>query len=357
MLGRLKLKRDAAPAPLTSEPSETSVRAWDILGSSQIRHPDQVATPEPRLVENAAASRSSSSAPDHAATIHTLFQATIGRDPTPEEIGYYARFFDAQDARGGLQASLRALLDGPEHHRRIRSMVEATTLGAAASAEVAPMRHVVSLGTHCYASWLLRDMGLRRYSSPFDWLFSSPQLVTHCIQDDFATLLDRRHYEQNGQHRQALHRYYHEGFSTEAVPHEPLPLFFHHNPAADEDYARLVRGVDRFRRLLDNQDTKLLFMLVNRHRRQDKLVPAIQNLVATLEARTRNAVLLTVVHSSITDQATSQSARLWQQGPHSLHALHSSSDMVNGLSFAHQFDNLLIKRLIYQYRFDLALQP
>ncbi len=355
MLGRLKLRREAAPAPVVEEPDAPPARAWDILGGGQIRQPDHAAEPGP--VEPATAGGAVQPAPGHAATIHALFHATIGRDPIAEEIGYYERFFDAQDPRGGLQSSLRVLLDSEEFQRRVRPGMEAATLGAAAAADRVPMRHAASLGTHCYASWLLQDMGLRRYSSPFDWLFSSPRLVAHCLGDDFATLLDRAHHEQHGSNRQALHRFYHHGFGTEAAPYGAVPLFFHHNPAADEDHARLVRSVDRFRRLLDSPDPKLFLMLVGRNREQGAFVPEMEDLAATLEARTRNATLLAVVHSGITDQAGSHSARLWQHGPHSLHALHSSSDMVDGLSFAHHFDNLLVKRLVYQHRFDLAPAP
>lgn len=357
MLSRLKLKRDAKPAPLVPEPSETLARAWDILGGSQLRHPDQTATPAPQVVESSTPGDLGQTTPDHAVTIHTLFQIMISRDPTPEEVRQYERFFDPKDARGGIQASLQALLDSLEFQRRVRPGVEAATLGSAAPADAVPMRHAVSLGTHCYASWLLQDMGLRRYSSPFDWLYSSPKLVAHCLEDNFRTLIDRTHHEQWGPHAQALHRYYHHGFDTEAAPDGHVPLFFHHNPVADEDYARLVRSVDRMRRLLDSADTKLFFLLVAGNRPHKDLTPAIENLAATLDARTKNATLLAVVHSSVTDQAGSHSARLWQRGPHSLHALHSSSEMVEGLSFAHQFDNLLVKRLIYQHRFDLAPTP
>src|SRR6516162_3609982 len=40
----------------------------------------------------------------------------------------------------------------------------------------------VSLGSHCLVSYALKEMGLKRYSCPFDWIFSQPSMVEHCIK-------------------------------------------------------------------------------------------------------------------------------------------------------------------------------
>jgi hypothetical protein len=380
MLSRLKLKRGAVPAePPAPEPAVAAGRAWDILGGSAVRHPDHFtaapAAPAPPGDSPApgasaqGASMQGALAPGGAAvgepagaeagpapTILAMFHATLARDPIPEEVDYYSGMFRQHGSPGWVRASLQVLTDSAEFKLRMRGPVEAAFLGAA-EADSPPMRHAVSLGTSCYASWLLKDMGLRRYSAPFDWLFSSPQLVAHCLADDFATLLDRAHHEQYGVQGQALHRFYHRGFATEAAPWGEAPLFFHHNPTTDENHARLVRVVDRFRRLLDSADDALFLMVIGRNRPQADLVGSVEAVAAALEARTRNATLLAVAHTGITDQDGAQSARIWQCGPHSLHALRSSSEMVEGLAFAHYFDNLLIKRLIYRHRFDLKPQP
>ena len=358
MLGLLKLRRGAGPAePVAPEPAGPVGNAWDILGGSSIRHPDELAGAAPAPGPAPAPNPPAPADADPAPIIHTLFHAMLGRDPIVEEVAFYARLREGHGHPGWVGASIRILTESPEFVARMRGAVEAATLGAAAGADAPPVRHAVSLGTHCYASWLLQDMGLRRASSPCDWLSSSPELVTHCLEDDFATLVDRTHHEQYGPHRQALHRFYHRGYGTEASPMDEPPLFFHRNPTTDEDHARLVRGVDRFRRLLDSPDEKLFLMVIARGRRQAELPRGLAALVGALEARTRNATVLAVAHASVGDQAGAHSARVWDQGRHSLHALHSSSEMVEGLSFADQFDNLLIKRLIYRHRFDIQPAP
>lgn len=364
MLTRLKLRfgaGSAEPQP-DSEPVASFGRAWDILGGSEIRRPAQftqvatspVVTPFPAVqAPGGAAGAEAGPLP----LILAMFQVTLAREPIPEEVSYYTRLFEKHGDLGGTRATLQVLTDSPEFRVRMRVPVEAAAFGSAADAEAPPMRHAVGLGTHCYPAWLLQDMHLRRYSSPFDWLFSSPRLVEHCLQDDCATLLDRVHHESHGPHQQARHSFYHQGFGTEAAPHGYVPLFFHHNPATDDGHARLVRVVERFRRLLDSADDKLFLMVIGRNRSQFELAQAVAAVAEALDLRTRNATLLAVAHTGITDPAASSTVPVWKHGRHSLHALHSSSDMVEGLSFGHYFDNLLIKRLIYQHRFDLEAQP
>ena len=59
------------------------------------------------------------------------------------------------------------------------------------------VRHVISLGCRCSQASVYRTFGQRRYACPFDWIFSSAVMVTHCLQDDFRNFLDRRQYFEN----------------------------------------------------------------------------------------------------------------------------------------------------------------
>lgn len=106
----------------------------------------------------------------------------------------------------------------------------------------------MSFGTHCYVAALLRRAGLRRFSGPFDWIFSSPGMARHCVEDDFKTFLDRTHYvpvpiEQraNPHFFRCNHTFYLQEYGVKWV-------FNHHNAWEDDDYAYVQRCVDRFRR-------------------------------------------------------------------------------------------------------------
>ena len=54
-------------------------------------------------------------------------------------------------------------------------------------------RDVMKAWSHCLAFLLSEAMEqwkIRRWSCPFDWIFSSPDMVTHCLADDFSAFLD-----------------------------------------------------------------------------------------------------------------------------------------------------------------------
>ncbi|WP_373320663.1 DUF1796 family putative cysteine peptidase, partial [Acetobacter estunensis] len=54
--------------------------------------------------------------------------------------------------------------------------------------------YVVSLGSFCFTAQMIQDAGLRRFSGPFDWVFSTPEIIQHCISDNFSDFLQRKNY-------------------------------------------------------------------------------------------------------------------------------------------------------------------
>lgn len=124
---------------------------------------------------------------------------------------------------------------------------------------------LVSLGTHCFTSDFLRRQGLKNWSGPFDWIFSSIPMVAHCIADDFAMLLDPLFYRPTAVDERpdgaafnlAHHAYYRTRFGVEHV-------FNHRDPTQPADYAYLQRCVDRFRQALRSPDEHL-FVLHQRY--------------------------------------------------------------------------------------------
>ena len=43
----------------------------------------------------------------------------------------------------------------------------------------------VPIGPCCYTTEYIKNSGLRNHSYPFDWIFSSIEMVNHCINDKF----------------------------------------------------------------------------------------------------------------------------------------------------------------------------
>ena len=129
-----------------------------------------------------------------------------------------------------------------------------------------PFRHVRSLGTHCYSAALLQRQALKRFSGPFDWIFASPEMVIHCLEDRFETLLDRSQFEPvpvadrpDPDYYRCHHRFYRDRFG---VPY----VFNHHDVWTDEGHAYLTRCVDRFLAVAEGPEPVLLFQ----SRREDE---------------------------------------------------------------------------------------
>jgi len=153
-----------------------------------------------------------------------------------------------------------------------------------------PGPQVVSLGTHCYTSALLRRWGWRTEAGPVDWLFSSVPMIAHLLDDDFDRFLRRDEYrpvplEQRfagPQANRVNHAFYQREFGIEHV-------FNHHDVHLDPDYERLQRRVERFRRLLRSEREKC-FLVFRWY------VPGLEDelpgLHAALARRTRNFQLM-----------------------------------------------------------------
>ena len=100
---------------------------------------------------------------------------------------------------------------------------------------------VISLGQNCNTAWYIKAAGLKRASYPFDWIYTTPAIITHILDDDFAQLLDRDLIIPHGM--DAGHKVYHE------------TLFGHRNPVrSDADYAYYQRCVARWRERMTRQE-------------------------------------------------------------------------------------------------------
>jgi hypothetical protein len=153
-----------------------------------------------------------------------------------------------------------------------------------------PLPAIVSLGTHCFTSGLLRRWGLRSYAGPFDWVFSSAAMVAHCIEDDFATFLDPAQFrpvpvelrKAGASSNRVNHTYYQEQFGVEFV-------FNHHDVHLPEDFAHYQRTVQRFQAGLQSRDLHV-YVLTCWH--ADGFLDAVTDLRSALARRTSNYRLL-----------------------------------------------------------------
>jgi len=125
----------------------------------------------------------------------------------------------------------------------------------------------ISLGCNCQMAHVLKTLGLRGWSGPFDWIFTMPGMVRDCLADDFAALTDHAQLEsipvaerRGPEIWKGRHRLYRERHGLECV-------FNHHDPSADPaDYAFLTEGVRRLRGALDQPEAcNRLWMMIHLH--------------------------------------------------------------------------------------------
>lgn len=106
----------------------------------------------------------------------------------------------------------------------------------------------VSLGQNCNASWYLKDTGRKKASYPFDWIFTSPEIIIHILKDDFQSLTDPSLLVPLGM--DAGHKKYHAF------------LFGHRNPASSRaDLEFLHRCIDRWHALVGS-DRSVVFLTI-----------------------------------------------------------------------------------------------
>lgn len=163
-----------------------------------------------------------------------------------------------------------------------------------------PVAHV-ALGTFCHVASALRDAGLRRWTGPFDWIFSTPALISACLADDFAAFLDPANLASvaaadlaHGAKRQGRHLLY-------EARYELPPLFNHHDPAGSASDARsFERAAARMRTALGPGQRNVFYMMSEIRWPEDEVAELAARLGQTAS---RNALAILTVEGGAVEQA------------------------------------------------------
>jgi hypothetical protein len=135
----------------------------------------------------------------------------------------------------------------------------------------------ISIGPNCSSSELLKSQNLKKKSYPFDSIFSSLEIIKHCIDDKFKTFLDKAHYTPGICESSTRHDIYCKYLDTDVlIEHHRINgfnslhpadhkissgnLFNHHDLINNEDhYEAFKRRADRLLTLIEN-GTKIVFV-------------------------------------------------------------------------------------------------
>jgi hypothetical protein len=281
--------------------------------------------------------------------VQSLYLIVMNRAPDPGGARYYEDLIERIGVDRAIPEMLRAFLSSPEYSGRLdyRGLHVSPTLASYGTRLIngLPVNHVVSLGTHCQASSVLKNGGLKKYSLPFDWLLSTPEIVLDCLADDFANLLNQRYYQSIAfpNESRADHTLYRDRYGLEAI-------FTHRDPSKEEHYAYLNRCVERFRRLLQSPDPKLFLMT---SRSNVDLPGAFPKLVDALLRVCSNFSLMGIHVLTPTGKPGIISMTPIIEGDHNLYAMHPSSREDAFAQFEDKLDEWTILRLIHCYKIAL----
>jgi len=197
--------------------------------------------------------------------ISGLYRVILNRDPDRVGLEAHLGHFLSLDPENSFDITLKTFLDGDEAQRYRKEKFIQAGLQQTVSMYDPSIRNldIISIGSHCYTSWILKQAGLKSASGPFDWLFSSVGMVRHCLDDNFQAFLDPRWFRPVPEtERKVLsankcdHLFYKNNFGIDYV-------FNHRDPTHAADHNYFLRCVERIR-LLRNNDKVPVFLLTFR---------------------------------------------------------------------------------------------
>jgi hypothetical protein len=206
------------------------------------------------------------------------------------------------------------------------------------------VRYVCSFGSHCHTGKILQRNNLKLASYPFDWIFSNPDMILHCIETGFSIFLDKSYYKIPPNHlsgKKCIHAYY-----------SPTVTFNHHNPLLKDDYSYVTRCVDRFKVLMQKPELKLFLMISvnNTTPMSDELTETIRTFNKQFANHTTNYKLCYIHHiiqnvpdsHTITREATLDFLQF------------TTKESSSGTKFSSEQSNLYMDKLLKSlYTFEL----
>ena len=202
----------------------------------------------------------------------------------------------------------------------------------------------VAFGTFCHVASALRESGLRRWTGPFDWIFSTPGLIADCLDDGFAAFLDPIELRSvpaaaltGGAKKQCRHLLYEARYG--------LPtLFNHHDPAASgADLRSLRRAASRLEAALAEEGSGNILYLLSEVAWP---APEIERLAACLGRRpSRNVLAVVTVNGGASTRSWAAQAGS-VAGCHVLAVEVATATRSTGTRFADPADDVFLRTLL-----------
>lgn len=282
-----------------------------------------------------------------------LYVGLLARPPDPDGLAQHKAHLEGSRSDTARYARMAAAFAAsPEFQlaRQLRSVQVAPNLYLPDLSGVT-FDHGVSLGSFCHTAMALKRAGIRRSAAPFDWLFSRPDMVASCIEDDFARFLDPHEYipvPLEDRQSPNINLCHHAGFRDEFGVSF---VFNHHKPYEADDYAYFERCVRRFRDILTSSGWVLFFIVLHPTFDETKL----QRLLSALRSRRAEGFVLIGLKFKVPSGGAVMALE------HRISTKRPERDLLmvdlglsgpsDGTTFRHPHDNLLLDRVLKSFRF------
>ncbi|HWK53337.1 MAG TPA: DUF1796 family putative cysteine peptidase, partial [Hyphomicrobiales bacterium] len=213
--------------------------------------------------------------------------------------------------------------------------------------EARTFRAAISLGNFCHAAQILKLSGIRKFSGPFDWLFTNLNVVAHCLGDDFQTFLDPGQYQVMPPEQRPLpeanvcdHAYYRDTCGVRF-------MFNHHDPSGAKDHGHFERTVERFRNLRHSHAPVLFLLVTNMQFPAKRYEPLVE-----LLRRYVDDFLLLAVRFAVDAERPDKPLTLVHSTPQLALVDFPVAAASNGVEFPDRFDNIRFEAFIRSFRVD-----
>jgi hypothetical protein len=207
---------------------------------------------------------------------------------------------------------------------------------------------VCSFGPFCHTGNLLQRLNIKIVSFPFDWLCTTPLIISDCIEDNFQLFLDKTYYIVNEEKNHIVHKYYADKYNFNKA------FFAHSNPIQSETYEYLERCIGRFGLLLKCPDKKLFvigYMVTYTETVDPDFLANIRRLNEALSKTTTNFDILCIVH---TPRQSAQSFHIETQDNNIILLHLNTFSISHGVFFLDEKDNSFLENIMNaHFSFDI----
>jgi hypothetical protein len=277
--------------------------------------------------------------------ISLLYSGVLKRSGSKEEVAAHQRRLEPTFP--AAVSLLRGFVESAEN-----AQIRTITATRPAPSPQSPVDHIVSIGSHCFAAATLKRAGLKKFSGPFDWIFSNLSMVADCIDDDFEAFLDKRFYatipisdRHDASEDSCDHLLFKDRYQIKSI-------FNHYNPNNEEQYQYLARCVDRFRALMSSNFRTIMFGVCLKCQDSEA---HFDRLCALLD-RTPNCAAMVILLEPPSDGLDFKFRVVHATEQHRLFLMQPTS-RVGPLRFESSFDDYLVRRVLDSLSYSYASGP